>query len=87
MAFTYGDWESQPTLALKLSRGRLCLQEIQDKIDADTSSGENSSRYDSLTKLYDSIRKKLDALEAQSNSGGGMVNGGITFGHLGSARR
>ena len=66
--WTYSDWTSQATIALKLTRIRLHIQEVADYLAGfrATGSDSRSGQRHPLDDYLDTLFRKLDELEIAS---------------------
>lgn len=78
MAYTYGDYESQSTDALRLARLRLHIAEVTQKISAATSGDGMSRDPSSLVTYMEQLQTRRRELESVTGNYGGISQ--IKFG-------
>jgi hypothetical protein len=76
MAWTYADWPSQSTPALRLTRLRLHMAEVANEIGKERSGDGYSRGSGSVTQYYAGLQSQLTRLESMpgSNGGGAVSN-------------
>lgn len=70
MAWTYSDWTSQTTATARLTRLRLHMTEVADKISNERSGDGVSRGSGSLTQYYDGLRSQAERLESMPGVNG-----------------
>lgn len=73
MSWTYSDWRSQSTKALRLARLRLHMTEVSDKIDNEVSGHGFTEGSGSVTQYLDKLQVQCDRLEASIGESGNAV--------------
>lgn len=79
MAWTYSDWDQQSTTVARLTRLRLHIQEVADKIQADVSAHGYSRQSSPNNQLYESLVAQKAVLEKRLDGAG---NGGMSYARL-----
>jgi hypothetical protein len=74
LAWTYSDWITQTTDSTRLTRLRLHIQEVSDKITQEVSSGGNSRSSSALQAYLADIRKEEKSLAAAVSGASGGVS-------------
>lgn len=75
MAWTYADWPSQSTVALRLTRLRLHMAEVANKIGNEQSGDGYSKGSGSLSQYYQGLVNQAQRMESMpGSSGGGAVS-------------
>jgi hypothetical protein len=85
MAYTYHDYEEQTSDALRLTRLRRHISEVNAKVSANLASGGDSRQTDPLTRYLETLHKRRGELEAKAGTVDGdspRVRAGFTRGRV-----
>jgi hypothetical protein len=79
MAWTYADYEEQPTDAARLARLRQHITEVGQQIQANRTSGDQKRENDALMEYLDRVlAARRRELEAAAANGGRFARGRCT---------
>lgn len=73
--WTYSDWRSQATAALRLSRLNLHLQELTDAVGREISGDGKSKSENNIARMIEILEKERDTLQTRvDRTGTGVVS-------------
>ena len=77
MAWTYSDWITQTDDGARLTRLRLHIQEVSNKIRREVGAGDMSQSSRAVREYLDSLHKREEALASVVNADG-TASGGVS---------
>jgi len=81
MAWTYSNWTSQSTSAARLTRLRLHVTEVSDKVGQELAADGKSVGSSALQAYLGALLTRMDKLEGRSAS---AIGGGVSVAGFGS---